>query len=291
MSPAILIHPHTRVLLDQFSSQPSHALLLTGPTGIGKTYVARSLVANLLGTNPDILDNYPYLRIIAPDEKNSISIDSIRALQRFLQLKTAGDRQVRRATIVEHGERLRPEAQNAFLKLLEEPPEDTVLVITAASTRALLPTILSRVQAIAINTPSEEAVKNYFIEAGGTKATIDRTYALSEGLPGLMYALLHDDQEHPLASGVASAKELLTLSLPERLSRIDGLSKQKEAANYMIEALLHIARAGIQQASKAGDTTKLRRWHRVLRTAFEAQTALGSNANTKLVLTNVALHI
>ena len=106
-----------------------------------------------------------------------------------------------------------------------------------------------------------------------------------------MRALLSDDQEHPLVNGVATAKELLTLPLAERLVRIDSLSKQKEATSYTVEALLHIARAGVIQASNAGDITKLRRWHRVLKTAFEAQSALGINANTKLVLTNAALHM
>jgi DNA polymerase-3 subunit delta' len=289
MNSTILIHAHTKALLDQFALQPSHALLLTGPTGIGKTYLAQALAAQLLEVK--VLGNHPYIRHITPDEKNTISIDVIRELQRFLQLKTIGDKPIRRITIIEHGDRLRSEAQNALLKLLEEPPEDTVLVITTTTPQALLPTIRSRVQVIPVNTPDSTAVKDHFLQAGHTKTIIDRTYALSEGLPGLMQALLGDDEGHPLVGGVAIAKELLTLPLPERLSRIDSLSKQKDAAAYAIEALLHIARAGVAQASKAHDDKRLRRWHRVLRTAFDAQTALGVNANTKLVLTNVALHI
>jgi DNA polymerase-3 subunit delta' len=286
-----LMHSHTKALLDQFASQPSHALLFTGPLGVGKTYLSQSLAAQLLGIPVEAFPNHPYIKLITPDEKNTISIEMIRGLQHFMQLRTIGEQPIRRIAIVEHGERLRTEAQNAFLKLLEEPPEDTVLIITTTSLQALLPTIMSRVQVIPVNAPDINSVKDYFLEAGETKTAIDRMYALSEGLPGLMRALLDDDQEHPLVNGVAAAKELLTLSLADRLSRVDALSKQKEAANYTIEALLHIARAGIAQAGKAGDNTRLRRWHRVLKTAFEAQTALGVNANTKLVLTNVALHM
>jgi DNA polymerase-3 subunit delta' len=291
MSVNVLIHVHTKALLDQFAMQPSHALLLTGPTGVGKTYLARTLAAQLLGKEVTALTNHPYTRLISPDEKNTISIDMIRDLQHFLQLRTIGTESIRRVTIIEHGERLRTEAQNAFLKLLEEPPEDTVLIITTTTPQALLPTIMSRVQVIPVNAPDADSVKGFFLEAGQAKATVDQTYALSEGLPGLMHALLQGDEEHPLVGGVTIAKELLTLPLAARLSRIDSLSKQKEAASYTIEALLHIARAGIAQASKAGDMARLRQWHRVLRSAFEAQTALGVNANTKLVLTNVALHM
>lgn len=291
MNPSVLIHTHTQTLLDQFANEPSHALLLTGPTGVGKTYLAEALAAQLLGLGVETLPSYPYTKLVSPDEKNTISIDTIRDLQRFLQLKTIGDQPVRRIVIIEHGDRLRTEAQNAFLKLLEEPPEDTVLIITATTLQALLSTILSRVQVIPVNAPDMDNMKDYFLQAGETKAAIDRAYALSEGLPGLMRALLSDDQEHPLVGGVAMAKELLTLPLADRLARVDSLSKQKELVGYTIEALLHIARAGVAQASKAGDTTRLRRWHRVLKTAFDAQTALGVNANTKLVLTNVALHL
>jgi hypothetical protein len=284
-------HKHTQDLLDQFASQPSHAVLLTGPTGIGKTYLAQSLSAKLLSIAPEKLDIYPHLRLISPDEKHTISIEAIRNLQHFLQLKTVGDQPIRRIAIIEHGEVLRAEAQNAFLKILEEPPADTVLIITASTPQALLPTILSRVQVIPVSIPEMTVVKSHFQGRGEAAEAIERTYALSEGLPGLMEALLHDNQEHPLVNGVAAAKELITLPLPERLARVDSLSKQKEAAGYAIEALLHIARAGVTQASKAKDSKRLRQWHKVLRTAFEAQTALGKNANTKLVLTNMALHI
>ena len=93
----------------------------------------------------------------------------IRDLQHYLQLKTIGDRPVRRIAIVEHGERLRTEAQNAFLKLLEEPPQDTVIITTTTTPQALLPTILSRVQVIPVNTPDMDSVKEYFIKAGDTR--------------------------------------------------------------------------------------------------------------------------
>lgn len=291
MSSNILVHPHTKLLIEQFVTEPAHATLLTGPTGMGKTYLAKSVAARVLDLTPTAFERHPYAKLIAPDEKNSIPIDVIRELQHYLRLKTTGNKPVRRVVIIEHGERLRAEAQNAFLKLLEEPPEDTVLIITVASLQALLPTILSRVQVIQVNAPDGDTVKAFFIAAGHTQAAVDRAYALSEGLPGLMHALLHDDQEHPLVSGVATAKELLTLSIAGRLAKVDPLSKQKQEAAYVIEALIHIARAGIGQASKAGDTSKLRRWHRTLKIAFEAQTALGINANTKLVLTNAFLHM
>lgn len=285
----LILHPHTKEHVAQFIARPSHAVLLAGSNGSGKTTLGQAIVAKILELEPGKLSAHPYYMTLR-SEKDSISIDTIRELQRFLQLKTIGQRPLRRAVVVEHAEDLTLEAQNAFLKLLEEPPADTVMILTADSPRSLLPTILSRVQLIPLHAPSEQDLKAHFTAQGKEMSSVEQAYFLSGGLPGLMSALLDDSNEqHPLLQGVITAKKILQLTTFERLALSEGLSRQKEETKYTLEALQHIAHTGVGQAGKKGDPAKLKQWHHILKITTEARDALAHNANTKLVLDKLML--
>jgi DNA polymerase III subunit delta' len=294
MSPVVILHPHTKQHVAQFVAQPMHAVLLIGSNGIGKTTIAEQIITEVLAIEAAKLANYPYISRVQP-EKNSISIEAIRELQRFLQLKTIGQKPLRRAVIVEHAEALTTEAQNAFLKLLEEPPTDTIIILTADNQRALLPTILSRVQSIPIAAPEEQHLKQHFAEQGKEAGAITQAYFMSGGLPGLMSALLNDDETHPLMAGVAQAKEILQKQTFERLAMVESFSKQKDQALFMLEALQHIAQTGLNQAVAQAATpaapAKVKQWHHILKVTTQAIDALNQNANAKLTLSNLMLQL
>jgi len=84
--------------------------------------------------------------IISPDEKGIIGIDSIRALKYFLWQKPINS--VKRMTIVKEAENLTSEAQNAALKIVEEPPEFGLIIFIARTAEDLFPTLASRMQKI-----------------------------------------------------------------------------------------------------------------------------------------------
>lgn len=282
----LILHGSTREQLEHFIAQPTHALLLTGPAGIGKMAIAQALAEELLGRQ---LSTYPY-HIVVRSDGASISIDAIRQLQKFLLLKTVGERPIRRTVIVEYAHSLTTEAQNAFLKLLEEPPADTVMILTANSPRALLPTILSRAQHVAINTPSEAQLQAMLANTQKDEATKRQAYFLSGGLPGLLHALLAEE-EHSLLASVQLAKEILQKDQFGRLAMVDGLAKQKESALGLVEALERIANAGLSGAGAKQDIARIRQWHHLRKAALQAKVALGRSANTKLVLDNLFLGI
>ena len=288
MTDHLVLHPQTKLHVRRFLDNPSHALLLVGHHGIGKTHLAEAIIAHALQTDLQTLSQHPYVTRLQA-EKDSISIDVIRELQQFLSLKTLGNQPLRRAVIIEHAERLTLEAQNAYLKLLEEPPADTIMILTVDNQRVLLPTICSRLQTIMVNVPSAEEVSQHFVAQGRETAAVQRTLLLSGGLPGLMQAFLGDDTTHPMLAAVNTAKTLLQQSLFDRLVLAESLSKQKTGATYVVEALQHIAQTGLEQAAVKGNAAKIKQWHHILGLASDARAALTQSANAKLVLSNLVL--
>jgi DNA polymerase III gamma/tau subunit len=167
----LLIHPATEQKIKLFTANPRGSLLITGRSGAGKTTLALLVAAKLLNQTIDEVINYPHLiRIVKADNKQEIPIDDIRSLTRRLQLKTIGRRQIRRVVIIEDSHFMSHEAQNALLKILEEPPVDTVFILTANSSLNVLPTVASRLQIIDALPITLESADNYF------KAIYDAKY-------------------------------------------------------------------------------------------------------------------
>lgn len=86
--------------------------------------------------------------------KQSIGIEEIKQLQQKLYLKPI--RSPQKAIIIHDAQLLTTEAQNALLKVLEEPPEQTIIILTTESVEALLPTILSRCKIVQLEEKKQE---------------------------------------------------------------------------------------------------------------------------------------
>lgn len=123
----------------------AHAYLITGPPGSGKQLLASNL-ANLVNGTPasDVLTPKARDIFVARPESKSrrIVIDQIRGLEHALHMRAANGR--RKVAIIPNADRLQPQAANAFLKTLEEPPNNSLLLLLTALPEALPETILSR---------------------------------------------------------------------------------------------------------------------------------------------------
>ena len=132
-----------------------HAFLFTGAEGVGKKSTALTLakVVNCQNrASGDCCDqciscrkaasgNHPDIDLIER-EGPFIKIEQIRALKHRLRFKPLEGRY--RVTVINNSQHLKAEAANALLKVLEEPPADNLIILTAVEITALLPTIVSR---------------------------------------------------------------------------------------------------------------------------------------------------
>lgn len=278
---AVALHPTTAKQLELFIAKPSHAVLLTGTTGIGKSYLAQQLADRLLKHKYTSLVEHPYVRFIVSVDGKAIGIEPIRELEHFLSLKVPGSDQIKRVIIIEDGQLLGLEAQNALLKTLEEPPADTVIIMTAPAPQSLLPTIQSRLQTITVIKPMKSD-----LQAAMPTDKFDSSYSISGGLPGLLHAMATNG-EHPLLAAVPAARQLLGQSCYERLIQVDTLAKDKQLTGNMLAILQQMAHISLQTAVEPANT----RWQTILKTSYEAAEALDASGNPKLVLTKLLLNL
>jgi predicted AAA+ superfamily ATPase len=287
----LLLHPKTATASMSLVSKPPHGILITGVHGSGKLTLAMALVSEILAVQNQLITTHPYVKYINPDS-DSISIEDIRSLQLFLKLKVpdSSKNEIKRAIIISHAERMRHEAQNALLKTLEEPPLDTLIILTSNSARQLLPTITSRLTGIEIMPVSENSALDYFSGEGYKESEIKKYYPLSLGHPALLKSLLIKENTD-LTNAVELAKQILTEPLGNRLMRIDELASNKVQVKTLLDALQRIAHAALSSASVNNKTASVKTWHYKQATIINTITLLPNNPNMKLLLNDLFLNI
>ena len=136
------------------------------------------------------------------DRPEAISIDEIRfhpergaqahdqSLQQFLSLKPFVA--PLRVALLANAERMTEAAQNCLLKTLEEPPPNTVLILTTAYADHLLPTCLSRCQVIALSPVGRSAVVDFIASRQGSREDAEALAGLAHGRPGWALRALTD---------------------------------------------------------------------------------------------------
>lgn len=278
----LLLHTQSKQALEAYVHTPTQALLLVGNRGNGKATLAHQLTADLLGVPLEKLAQHPYAKVIEPDD-GKISIQQVRALTEFVRLAVPGAQKVARVLCICDAETMTREAQNAFLKLLEEPPERTLIVMTSSSPRQLLPTIRSRLQTLRFQLPDETQIVEHFVRLGHATDSVKKALLVADGsLAALETTLTQQGQAETMLELV---KRVLGAELFTRLTLIDSELKDKVKAREFVDTLVVTASASVHVAKQMG------RWQKVLQAGMVAQTALAQNSNQKLVLTELMLSL
>lgn len=227
----------------------SHAYVLSGPEGSGKHTLARLLCAAmqcqngaaapcgvcpacrkaLAGVHPDVIT-------VDDTEHKAMTVDPIRAARSDLFIRPNEGR--RKIYLIPRGQDMNESAQNALLKILEEPPPYGAFLILTTNAQRLLPTIRSRCVELSLGPVGEAQALPFLRERcpDRPEQTLRAAYVRAGGYLGQALALLQKTQDDSLCAQFAAAyaardrMALLRLLLP--------LEKQKREA--LREALLQL---------------------------------------------------
>jgi len=153
-----------------------NSLLFFGPEGVGKKDVALVLAKalNCLKKKDDACEicascraiengNFPDVMAIAP-EKNILKIEQMRTMKQTAYLKPMVGR--KRVFIIDKAEKMNEEAANSVLKILEEPPAFTHIILITHNPFLILPTIRSRCQDLSFSQISKQDIEKVLVERG-----------------------------------------------------------------------------------------------------------------------------
>jgi DNA polymerase-3 subunit delta' len=227
-----------------------HALLVSGPEGIGKRALARVFAQALLCEQPTaegfacndcaschyvVAGQHPDLREVEPVETDEdgvatpsewINIRHIRALTEWVQLSS--HRRVAKVATIAPAERMNPAAANALLKTLEEPPPATYLMLVAHQPGRLPPTIVSRCMRLALPHPPANAALAWLEQQKVRNAPA--LLAQADGAPLRALSLADPGYQAERAAWLTALAAPRTLSPLALSARIDAAPRDERKA-------------------------------------------------------------
>ncbi|MFZ0916562.1 MAG: AAA family ATPase [Candidatus Udaeobacter sp.] len=239
----------------------AHAYLITGPPGSGKELLAADLASLVNGTAAKNVFSAKARDIFVarPESKSRrIVIGQIRDLEHALQMRASNGR--RKVAIIPDADRLQTEAANAFLKTLEEPPKDSLLLLLSALPEALPETILSRCIAIPLEpngqpqrrNEEEKLVKLLQLASHEKSWTIQFAYGLAQQFQRLLRGVREEVK--------CEIDEALKQEQTRYKDATDGawLEEREEYFKALTESLYLQRRAGLLETLFAWWTDVLR---------------------------------
>ncbi|MBI4029209.1 MAG: hypothetical protein HY376_02490 [Candidatus Blackburnbacteria bacterium] len=214
-----------------------HAYLITGKTTNDRTLKAEKFINGVHAIE---------VHRLVPINR-SHTINSIREINQTLSLKSPGTRVV----LLEEADKLTQEAANAFLKTLEEPPQNTIIILTAPTKDSVMDTITSRCEVAYL---------------------------------GLLELELSEEEK---SEALKIFDELSKAGMGERFKFVEGMGDREEAIKFVV-GQIYAARKWMLKDVKGKNNSAI--YPQILERLIQTQKDLGVNVNIKLTLTELMLN-
>ena len=261
----------------RYTTNLPHALLLQGVEGVGLMTIART-IAEQTGSLAAIIQ--PEAATSASTTK-SISVDRIRTLYEITKVRHTKPHII----IIDDADRMNHAAQNALLKLVEEPANSIHFILTSHRHEVLLPTIISRVQQLAVPAISEEQSLQ-LLDSLRVSDQVKRQQLLyiGMGLPAELTRLASDAAAfETLRSSVQKARTYIQSNTYDKVAVIQSLKDDRAEALRFIQLVMRL----MYLVSKTSIT---REQLRTIDRLMEAHTAIEQNGNVRLQLMTTVLY-
>ncbi len=198
------------------SGKNHHAWIISGERGIGKgtfaRLISRSVLANKyyqafsFDDGEDIQEkvyneSHPDFYVLTPDEKGVIGVESVRNMIKFMQLTPVEG--TNKVAVIDHCDGMTISAANSLLKILEEPPAGSLILLVSNAIGKLLPTIRSRCRTINVDPPTTQIFSDVINHLGYTNIDMKEMlelYNFTNGSIGLAVKVIENECMDLIAS-------------------------------------------------------------------------------------------
>jgi DNA polymerase-3 subunit delta' len=235
MTPILPINKIDKINLDNLFSDMPGALMISSKENYGVFDTFMSLVDK---NSVDIEIIKPKLKDVEDNLKGSVGVEDIHYVQNI------ASRMHKKPQIVcfSKADSMTRSAQNAFLKLLEEPGNNTYFVLCTENINKMLPTIISRVQITRLHNITKQQSIDYVRSFGLTdEKRINQIVYLANGLPKLLKKLsVNDDFFDEMSSSFKSAMEMLASSSYKKIIALSKYKDDRDKAISLVDNILLI---------------------------------------------------